>query len=80
MRDKNGTVQHSADAYEEAYERIEGELIAANLAEGGDANYKPSYAEVHPLVMKELDKVAREGDGGEVSFAARDSFGRRMDD
>lgn len=41
-------------AYEEAYNRIEAQLIADNIADGADESYRPSGAMVHQLVEREM--------------------------
>lgn len=47
-------VDAAQDAYEEAFNRIEAQLIAENIADGADADYKPSGAMVHQLVEREM--------------------------
>lgn len=42
--------EQSQTAYDAAYARIEAALIAGAIADGADADYKPSGADVHRLV------------------------------
>lgn len=44
-------------AYEEAYNRIEAQIVAENVADGADeATFKADGAQVHQRVMKELSE------------------------
>lgn len=54
QRDRND--EQEDDAYEEAFNRIEAELIEAERADGADEDYRPSGSRVHELVTKELQQ------------------------
>lgn len=43
-------------AYDEAFNRIEARIIAEEIADGADEDYRPSGARVHELVLREMKR------------------------
>lgn len=47
-------------SYVIAYDRIEAEIIAENIADGADASYKPRGDDVHARVLEEFKRKKAE--------------------